>query len=120
MTSQRIIQDYLMLTWRKFGVTWVEISRRLNVNAATLQNRYTRIPLSNGTCYRAVKGLRKKTETISKPAQPKNIIRRRCLSCNQDFMSEGPHNRVCQPCKSHEAWQAGVDDMSALALPRLS
>jgi hypothetical protein len=25
--------------------------------------------------------------------------RRRCLRCDREFLSEGPHNRLCQPCR---------------------
>lgn len=26
--------------------------------------------------------------------------RRRCLRCDREFRSEGPHNRLCQPCRA--------------------
>ena len=29
---------------------------------------------------------------------------RRCLSCSTDFLSAGPHNRVCMLCKERDAW----------------
>jgi hypothetical protein len=25
--------------------------------------------------------------------------RRLCLRCDREFLSEGPHNRLCQPCR---------------------
>lgn len=32
---------------------------------------------------------------------------RRCLTCGNDFPSEGPHNRVCRKCKSSKLWRDG-------------
>ena len=29
---------------------------------------------------------------------------RRCLSCERQFSSTGPGNRICSPCKSLESW----------------
>jgi Uncharacterized protein conserved in bacteria len=29
---------------------------------------------------------------------------RRCMRCTRLFMSEGKHNRICDPCKSSEDW----------------
>lgn len=39
---------------------------------------------------------------------------RRCLRCRRNFDSEGIHNRVCEPCKSSQAWRAADDGASAL------
>jgi len=30
---------------------------------------------------------------------------RRCLKCNAEFESEGPHNRICPRCKTQSAWK---------------
>ena len=37
----------------------------------------------------------------------KNYTVRPCLVCNEDFKSEGIHNRVCTLCKSTEEWEMG-------------
>lgn len=37
---------------------------------------------------------------------------RRCLKCHDDFLSDGPHHRVCSPCKKGGAWKAGHDIVS--------
>jgi hypothetical protein len=31
----------------------------------------------------------------------------KCLSCQKDFDSEGPHNRICYNCKDTNNWRAG-------------
>jgi len=30
---------------------------------------------------------------------------RRCLKCNAEFESEGPHNRICPQCKKLSCWK---------------
>jgi len=40
---------------------------------------------------------------------------RRCLSCNGDFRSHGPGNRVCDPCKSAETWRSGYAQLATAA-----
>ena len=30
---------------------------------------------------------------------------RKCLKCQQMFDSDGPHNRICDACKTHEAYR---------------
>ena len=37
--------------------------------------------------------------------------RRACLSCGERFASEGPHERICGPCKDTEEWR----DLAAAA-----
>ncbi len=37
--------------------------------------------------------------------------RRSCLACRQSFDSDGPHERVCAPCKDTEEWR----DLAAAA-----
>jgi len=39
----------------------------------------------------------------------KNYTVRPCLSCNEDFKSEGIHNRICNLCKGTEEWEMGND-----------
>lgn len=34
---------------------------------------------------------------------------RRCLSCDRQFASTGPGNRICGGCKSLEAWTSPSD-----------
>ncbi|MCW3782610.1 GcrA family cell cycle regulator [Defluviimonas salinarum] len=40
------------------------------------------------------------------PANAKNAKAklRPCLTCSKTFFSEGPGNRICEPCKSTSAW----------------
>lgn len=38
-----------------------------------------------------------------------------CLQCGHRFRSEGPFHRICDSCKTDEAWQSGED--MTLALP---
>lgn len=33
---------------------------------------------------------------------------RACLKCRGSFLSEGPHNRICKPCKAGQAWREGL------------
>jgi hypothetical protein len=37
--------------------------------------------------------------------------RRSCLACGQGFASDGPHERICAPCKDTEEWR----DLAAAA-----
>ena len=39
----------------------------------------------------------------------KSYTVRKCLFCEQNFQSEGIHNRLCTPCKSTGYWQTGND-----------
>ncbi len=39
----------------------------------------------------------------------KSYVIKKCLFCEQDFQSEGTHNRLCTPCKSTGYWQTGND-----------
>ncbi|MCE2523323.1 MAG: hypothetical protein J4F49_08910 [Rhodobacteraceae bacterium] len=34
---------------------------------------------------------------------------RSCLSCRRTFFSEGPGNRICNPCKESPHWEQGND-----------
>lgn len=38
---------------------------------------------------------------------PEQTQPRRCLTCGDDFPSEGPHNRICRKCKSSKIWRDG-------------
>lgn len=31
---------------------------------------------------------------------------RRCLSCDRQFASSGPGNRICSPCKDLDVWSS--------------
>lgn len=49
----------------------------------------------------------------SKPkADESQRAKRKCLMCRRDFMSEGPHNRRCKPCRNlvNNAEYGGVDE----------
>ena len=47
-----------------------------------------------------------------KASSGKSSARRRsCLACRQGFDSDGPHERVCAPCKDTEEWR----DLAAAA-----
>jgi hypothetical protein len=35
---------------------------------------------------------------VAHPSQKRN---RACLRCDRPFPSEGPHNRLCQPCREY-------------------
>lgn len=37
---------------------------------------------------------------------------RRCLSCQEQFGSTGPGNRICSLCRNSEVWKAGVSEFS--------
>jgi hypothetical protein len=38
--------------------------------------------------------------THAKPVRSRAKMKRRlCLRCDREFPSEGPHNRLCQPCR---------------------
>jgi Zn finger protein HypA/HybF involved in hydrogenase expression len=39
----------------------------------------------------------------------KNLSKRKCLSCEEEFNSEGIHNRICPLCKGTEEWEMGND-----------
>jgi hypothetical protein len=32
------------------------------------------------------------------------VKERRCLSCDTQFLSAGPHNRICLKCKDLDGW----------------
>jgi hypothetical protein len=40
---------------------------------------------------------------------------RRCLSCNDNFASTGPGNRICGSCKSLDAWTSPAEFTVAAA-----
>jgi hypothetical protein len=40
---------------------------------------------------------------------------RKCLSCSDQFLSIGPGNRICLPCKDLDAWKAGVTEFVTVA-----
>lgn len=45
----------------------------------------------------------------SKPVYEAPPKRRPCMMCGCTFLSEGPHNRVCQTCKGTSRWRGGND-----------
>lgn len=42
------------------------------------------------------------------PDHPKRKLRT-CLCCREDFISDGPGNRICNSCKESTAWSSGGD-----------
>jgi hypothetical protein len=48
-------------------------------------------------------------QPVSKPRPAQPTKRRPCMTCGSTFTSEGPHNRVCTPCKGTRAWRDGND-----------
>lgn len=46
-------------------------------------------------------------EPRSAPVVPRRG--RSCLNCGGRFRSLGPFNRICDACKTEEAWQSGED-----------
>jgi hypothetical protein len=40
---------------------------------------------------------------------------RKCLSCQQQFASVGPGNRICSSCKDRDTWKSGVVEFSSAA-----
>lgn len=106
MTPRRIIEDYLVITWRKFGVPWKEISHRLGRPAKTLGSRHLRI--RRGETARRL-GVRKYKPTDKKPKKAYNATTRKCLGCGADFKSEWEGNRLCRDCKGTRAYRSGDD-----------
>lgn len=39
------------------------------------------------------------TKTVSGPKPDTQPTHRNCLKCDREFISEGPHNRLCLPCR---------------------
>jgi hypothetical protein len=40
---------------------------------------------------------------------------RRCLSCDRQFNSHGPGNRICLKCKNLDTWNSGVPSIAVHA-----
>lgn len=40
--------------------------------------------------------------------QKSKMTKRKCLTCSATFLSEGPHNRMCAPCRSGKSEWGGV------------
>ncbi len=52
------------------------------------------------------------TPANNPPVRASKKARRKCLVGGHMFNSEGPHNHVCDVCKSHRAWQNGGEDFA--------
>jgi hypothetical protein len=48
--------------------------------------------------------LRARVRKESRELAIANAVRRKCLSCQRPFDSDGPGNRICGRCKATEAW----------------
>ena len=46
-------------------------------------------------------------ERYKKYVEPTEDVVRQCLMCDDEFLSQGTHNRVCKKCKSTQAWREG-------------
>ncbi len=54
------------------------------------------------------------SEHTAKPPDAGPLRRRPCLTCNREFLSEGPHNRMCDACRvEHD----GEPDACPILLP---
>lgn len=42
---------------------------------------------------------KKRLETLGPPLRPRPVKWRPCLRCEENFPSEGPHNRLCERCR---------------------
>ncbi|UTS79538.1 hypothetical protein OL67_000585 [Phaeobacter piscinae] len=54
-----------------------------------------------------------KRDTLERQARRK---RRKCMTCSDPFMSEGAHNRMCNPCRA----RTSADTRSYSFAPRAS
>lgn len=66
------------IQWRNHGKTYGDIAKRLG------RSLHSVVSLLESTArykFRAV------------------MSERKCLCCGTAFMSQGPHNRICQPCR---------------------
>jgi hypothetical protein len=41
---------------------------------------------------------------------------RKCLSCEKQFKSHGPGNRICSSCKSLSAWTSNTSECAECAI----
>lgn len=53
------------------------------------------------------------------PAAPVVVpmVTRRCLRCGGEFASDGPHNRICTPCKGTDDWQSASSIAASVSRP---
>lgn len=40
---------------------------------------------------------------VAKPRKQRQTVERKCLGCGNTFDSEGPHNRLCNRCRTRSA-----------------
>jgi hypothetical protein len=41
---------------------------------------------------------------IDRHKRKETLTQRPCLTCSKPFASEGPHNRMCSPCRNDSVW----------------
>jgi len=46
---------------------------------------------------------------IASRVATKNKMKRECMCCNKQFLSEGIHNRICNGCKATDYYKTGQD-----------
>ena len=44
---------------------------------------------------------RSQTKSVKADPEMEGHIKRKCLRCDKEFISEGIHNRMCKPCKGY-------------------
>ena len=78
-------EETAALTMRAAGKTIAEIGEALDRSLTSVDS-----------CLRRLEDRR------SKPLKPKKDATRPCLCCKKPFVSEGPHHRLCGPCRKKE------------------
>ena len=86
----------LITMWRTHEIQ--DIAKRLGRNSNAISIKASRLSLPPRTQTKSVKAVR--------TSNPKARVRP-CLSCQTPFFSEGSHHRICDRCKSTEAWRTG-------------
>ncbi|PJK29933.1 helix-turn-helix domain-containing protein [Minwuia thermotolerans] len=93
---------------------WTPEERRVAIDMAAADASHAAIAKALGKTERQVRDLldlwRRGLPIEVAPARPATI--RDCLNCGRRFASEGPHNRLCGPCR--QAGSAGFEDCHLL------
>lgn len=84
-----------MAELRKLGWAWEKIAREVDRPGYSVRDRVFRL--------------------ANRP-KPKAFKVRPCITCRDNFKSEGFHNRMCNPCRAHTStcspFDVGVSDAS--------
>lgn len=90
------LQELIIAAAREPGAVTIRISERLGVNSGHVSQvlRRAGVDIVDG----------RTRSTAPKLAQYHRPLRARtsrpCMCCGQRFWSEGPHNRLCTPCRN--------------------